>query len=661
MISIPISPFCEMAKWALDRLGVEYYEECHAPVIHAISTKLHGAGIQVPVVVNATSTLPDGRAVVAYYDARARADESLFPADPARRKTVQELYDLFCTRLGVSVRAWAYAYMLPIRELTIPMWRHGVGRVEHFMIPVTYPLLAYLLGKSLGINDDTIPAMRADIHAVFDQVEDLLKDGRPFLTGDTFTAADLAFVVMAAPTIQPEQYDCPMPSIRDLPFPLRSEVEAFRQRPAGQFVLRVYKLRAVRRAVVPSVYRVGFWANLTNRVTTFLLSAPVLRPVCRVLRSRWPVLSVGRYVVLTRNEHVREALAAREHLSVEETNGVKFAEVHNEFVLGMNPSPQHDRELELLHHVVLPGDLPVVGRIAQAAAADLLAPARTTQKVDVVQELARPIAARVITKYFGLHAPNEQTLLRWLRQTFWAVLGNTANDPKVAEIGKHAADELARQIKTEIEARRLHNAEDDVINRMVRLQKQYAWLDDDTIRRNIGGLVVGAAETISKYITAVIDELLRRPSVYEAAAKAARDRNSEAIRTTALELARFNPPMPLLLRYSSSAMTLSGNNQKESVAAGRYVVLAQVSAMFDERAVKAPANFQTNRKDDVYLHFGYGLHECVGKYLAQTVSTEVLIGLLGSGSLERAPGHHGKVAWEGPFPDSLVVQFTGTL
>src|SRR5260221_12985767 len=119
LVSVPVSPFCELAKWTLDRLGIEYYEECHAPVIHVLFNKLRGGGNEIPLLRLATGPLLNGRAIVEYLDHRAPVSSRLFPEGP-RGQEARDLFGEFCSELGVAVRAWAYAYMLPCPGLTIP-------------------------------------------------------------------------------------------------------------------------------------------------------------------------------------------------------------------------------------------------------------------------------------------------------------------------------------------------------------------------------------------------------------------------------------------------------------------------------------------------------------------------------------------------------------
>ena len=50
MISVAVSPYCELARWVLDRLGIPYVEECHTPVFSVLATRRYGGGVVVPVL-----------------------------------------------------------------------------------------------------------------------------------------------------------------------------------------------------------------------------------------------------------------------------------------------------------------------------------------------------------------------------------------------------------------------------------------------------------------------------------------------------------------------------------------------------------------------------------------------------------------------------------
>src|SRR5918996_28350 len=59
LLTIPISHFCEKARWALDRAGLDYVEERHVQGVHRVVARRAGGGATVPVLVTAHGVLPD--------------------------------------------------------------------------------------------------------------------------------------------------------------------------------------------------------------------------------------------------------------------------------------------------------------------------------------------------------------------------------------------------------------------------------------------------------------------------------------------------------------------------------------------------------------------------------------------------------------------------
>src|SRR6476660_3987756 len=57
LVTIPISHFCEKARWALDRAGVAYEERPHVQVIHRFAARRAGGGSTVPVFVRSNGAV----------------------------------------------------------------------------------------------------------------------------------------------------------------------------------------------------------------------------------------------------------------------------------------------------------------------------------------------------------------------------------------------------------------------------------------------------------------------------------------------------------------------------------------------------------------------------------------------------------------------------
>ena len=61
LITIPLSHYCEKARWALDRAALPYREEPHIPLIHRLATKRNDGGT-VPVLAHGIHRLTDSTA-----------------------------------------------------------------------------------------------------------------------------------------------------------------------------------------------------------------------------------------------------------------------------------------------------------------------------------------------------------------------------------------------------------------------------------------------------------------------------------------------------------------------------------------------------------------------------------------------------------------------
>jgi glutathione S-transferase len=78
------------------------------------------------------------------------------------------------------------------------------------------------------------------VRGIFKDVDGRLDDGRRFLVGERFTAADLTFAALAAPVLFPTGYRAAYPALDDVPAAMRDEVLRLRDTAAGRFALRLY-------------------------------------------------------------------------------------------------------------------------------------------------------------------------------------------------------------------------------------------------------------------------------------------------------------------------------------------------------------------------------------------------------------------------------------
>ncbi|MEJ0085036.1 MAG: glutathione S-transferase family protein [Pseudomonadota bacterium] len=235
-ITIPLSHYCEKARWALDRASLPYREEPHAPLLSRFATR-RGAGGTVPVFVRGDLWLNTSTAILAHADAMRG---ELYPLDATLRQEVAALEQRFDQDLGTHVRRWAYTHLLPDKALLRELWSRGVPRHEALWLPLIVPIGRQLLRRAYKVTPAGAARSIDRIREIFREVDARLEGGRRFLAGDRFTAADLTFAALAAPALFPPECRATMPALEQVPEAMRAEVRSLRATGAGGFALRIY-------------------------------------------------------------------------------------------------------------------------------------------------------------------------------------------------------------------------------------------------------------------------------------------------------------------------------------------------------------------------------------------------------------------------------------
>lgn len=246
LLTIPMSHYCEKARWALERLGIDYLEVRQLQGFHYLYSFPWAQSPLVPILRIDGETIVDSTAILHALDRRAPPAARLFPDEPAARRDVEQLEELFDTELGVYSRLWVYASYLPgswpgSLDRLIETAAQGVPRWQPHLLKIMFPVVRRVLSWRLGgLQDSRVADGLVRVKEIFSAMEQRLEDGRPYLCGDRFTAADLGFACMGAPLVLPREYGIRLPEPHELPPAMQPEVAAFRDRPAGRFILDLF-------------------------------------------------------------------------------------------------------------------------------------------------------------------------------------------------------------------------------------------------------------------------------------------------------------------------------------------------------------------------------------------------------------------------------------
>jgi len=384
-------------------------------------------------------------------------------------------------------------------------------------------------------------------------------------------------------------------------------------------------------------------------------------PAFAILRRIKPVLIVKNIALVTRFDDVQDVLVRDDVFQVTYGEKMRVVTGGNDFFLGMQNSPEYERDTTHMRSVIRRSDIAdvIVPFVANAARSIVDSAAGS---LDVVSQLGLVVPPRLVGAYFGTKPVSETDVATWASTIFQYLFTDLNNDPVVDAAARDASartrawlDDAIKEVKSQDASKR----EDTVLTRCLALQAAgLPGMTDVDIRNNLLGLLVGAIPTTSKCCAQALDELLKRPAELAKAQVAARTGDDATFAQYVFEALRFHPNNPGVFRVAAEEYVVGkGQMHATRIPAGTSVLAATQSAMFDERVVESPKEFRIDRPAYNYMHWGVGLHTCFGQYINQVQIPGILKPLLQRGNLRRADGDAGTLKFTGSFPSSLRVRF----
>jgi len=238
LITLPISPFNELARWSLERRGIPYREDPKALVWHAFASRLAGGKGTTPVLVTEAEVVPESPQIAEWAERQDAPGPLLIP-DDEQGDEVRQWMRRLVDELGPQTRRVAWGHLIDDLPLADRSWGQGLEgwqrRWQLRLLRAGRPVVRRRLG--LAEAEDAGPKVRV----VFDEVARVLDNGGPFLFGESITAADLAFASMAMPAILPDEgfpVTLPPPEAMGK---MTQTIRELRAHPAGEFALRLYR------------------------------------------------------------------------------------------------------------------------------------------------------------------------------------------------------------------------------------------------------------------------------------------------------------------------------------------------------------------------------------------------------------------------------------
>ncbi|MEX0789750.1 MAG: cytochrome P450 [Actinomycetota bacterium] len=385
------------------------------------------------------------------------------------------------------------------------------------------------------------------------------------------------------------------------------------------------------------------------------------RPFFTELREDRPILRTPNFTFVTRFADVTEVLS-REKVFTVRPYQPRMDPVVGPFMLARDATPINWREKGIMQAVLRPEDLPQVRETAGRLADQALDAAGPSGRIEAIHDLCRFVPIRIVGEYFGFPGPDLKTMYRWSETTQTNMFKNLLNDPVIHEAAVQSGREMKEYLSGLLAEKRAGaesangDAAQDAFSRLVRTEfPAEIGFDDERLLSNIMGLLVGTGETSAQAIAQSLEQIILRPQNHEQAAEAARAGDPAEFDQYVWEGLRLNPINPLIFRLSVEDYTLAAGTDRETVIpAGTLVFACTSSAGFDADVAEDPESFATGRPDYLSLHFGYGHHACLGRYVGSVLVPEVVRRVLLRPNVRLLPPPEGKIDFQGtPFPQSF--------
>ncbi|GAA1324694.1 cytochrome P450 [Pseudonocardia xinjiangensis] len=298
----------------------------------------------------------------------------------------------------------------------------------------------------------------------------------------------------------------------------------------------------------------------------------------------------------------------------------------------MDP-PDHTRFRALVNKAFTPRTVaaltPLVERVVDELLDTALEQARSTGRLDVINDLAVPLALAMIGgRVLGVPEADRPVLREWEL----AIARGTDPDellPPEAVVARGLAARECAGYFQRLVARRRTDPADDLLSELIRVEERGDTLTEPELVGICLLLLVAGMETSINLVGNAVLALLRHPE-QQALLRA----RPELMASTIDEALRYDAPTQFTIRVALTDTEVAGH----SFARGDGVVVVTASAGRDGAVYADPDRFDITRFHGPrparrHLGFSLGLHFCVGAPLAR-VEADAAIG----GLLRRVPG-----------------------
>lgn len=267
--------------------------------------------------------------------------------------------------------------------------------------------------------------------------------------------------------------------------------------------------------------------------------------------------------------------------------------------------PEHAEQRALVSRRFTPKAVRELEPVLRAVIDELVCAIVERGQMEVVDDLAAPLPARLTAHIIGFGDELAPSLRTWSERLMR--IDRLPSDGEVMAAFMGAIMEFGQALGPLIDERRA-DPRDDLISVWAAAELGGCPMATDVIVQETGLFISGGSETTRTVISRGLVELADHPDQWEAMAA-----DPSLVPGAVEELIRWVTPLNNFFRTATETATIGDVD----VAAGDRVILLYPSANRDELVFAEPYRFDIGRHPNPHVAFGFGTHFCLGASLAR--------------------------------------------
>lgn len=224
---------------------------------------------------------------------------------------------------------------------------------------------------------------------------------------------------------------------------------------------------------------------------------------------------------------------------------------------------------------------------------------------DFVRDIAAPLPMIMIGDMLGVPPEDRDDLLRWSDDMVSAQSGNATDEQYMKAM---QAMEGYRGFCEHAVAQRRSHPTDDLMSTLVHAEVDGDRLDPDEVVHESLLILVGGDETTRHVVSGGMEQLLLNPDQHKQLLH-----DPSGIPVAVEEMLRWVSPIKNMCRTVTHDVEFMG----QYLRARQKCMLLYESANRDETKFDEPDRFDSQRRPNEHVAFGFGSHYCLGQALAR--------------------------------------------